>query len=561
MNNRNKLYMILLSLVIVSTLFILNSIENKEEEDLHHLNEAEFLVKDLQNNVLTLRRNEKDFLLRQEEQYGIKFSKNYKTLQESINSLINHLDEENIDSSLLLKFSNSVNTYTLLFKRIVEKQKQFGLNENDSKYLELRQTAHKLLNNIKLNKELLSDILQLRRYEKDFLLRKNLKYRDLFLKKEAAILESPLQQKNVDLLKEYKIKFIGLVKLQEQIGLNRNTGLMGQMRNSIHESEEILEVLASKLIEEIEVQVFETSRVTDMFIMALFIIVILIITILVKFFMSESKVNELNVLNDELSTTLNNLETTQDKLIESEKMASLGGLVAGVAHEINTPLGIALTGITYFDEISQKIHKIYDSEDMTQENFEKYLDESKDISNQVLKNIKRASDLVQSFKQVSVDQTSEIKREFYVRDYTDGIILSVYNQIKKTHITIENNIPTDIKIDSYPGAFGQIITNLILNSVIHGYSNEDKGVITFTLKKEKDSMVLHYKDDGKGIQEKDLPHIFEPFFTTKRGLGGTGLGLNILYNIVRKQFDGQISCKSKPNEGVDFKIIIPIAKS
>ena len=195
---------------------------------------------------------------------------------------------------------------------------------------------------------------------------------------------------------------------------------------------------------------------------------------------------------------------------------------------------------------------------MTQEDFEKYLDESKDISSQVLKNIQRASDLVQSFKQVSVDQTSEIKREFYVKDYTNSIILSIHNQIKRTHITIENNIPSDVKINSYPGAFGQIITNLILNSLIHGYTNKDKGLISFTLKKEKNDIVLHYKDDGKGIKESDLPHIFEPFFTTRRGIGGTGLGLNILYNIVKKQFEGEISCKSKVNEGVDFEIIIPI---
>lgn len=558
MSKRNKIYLVSLSLIVISALFMLKEIEDKEEKGLRNLTETVLIIKDLQNNVLFLRRNEKDFLLRHNEKYSLDFTKNYIKIQRNITSLINHLKKEKIDTSELLRFNTTVKEYKLLFKNIVETQKIFGLNENKSKYLDLRQTAHALLDDVKLNKKMLSDVLQLRRHEKDFLLRKDLKYRALFLKKERTIFIAAKNQKRINLLKQYKLKFLELVKLQEKIGLNENLGLMGKMRNSIHKSEKILDILANKFIKDIENKSVELINLTYIFIMILFVIVILIMTILVKFFMSESKINALNLLNNELSKTLNNLEKTQDKLIEAEKMASLGGLVAGVAHEINTPLGIALTGITYFDEISHNIHKIYESQDMTQEDFEKYLDESKDISSQVLKNIQRASDLVQSFKQVSVDQTSEIKREFYVKDYTNSIILSIHNQIKRTHITIENNIPSDVKINSYPGAFGQIITNLILNSLIHGYTNKDKGLISFTLKKEKNDIVLHYKDDGKGIKESDLPHIFEPFFTTRRGIGGTGLGLNILYNIVKKQFEGEISCKSKVNEGVDFEIIIPI---
>ena len=558
MSKRNKIYLVSLFLIVISALFMLKEIEDKGEKGLKNLTEIVLTIKDLQNNVLFLRRNEKDFLLRHNEKYSLDFTKNYIKIQRNITSLINHLKKEKIDTSELLRFNTTVKEYKLLFKNIVETQKIFGLNENKSKYLDLRQTAHALLDDVKLNKKMLSDVLQLRRHEKDFLLRKDLKYRALFLKKERTIFIAAKNQKRINLLKQYKLKFLELVKLQEKIGLNENLGLMGKMRNSIHKSEKILDILANKFIKDIENKSVELINLTYIFIMILFVIVILIMTILVKFFMSESKINALNLLNNELSKTLNNLEKTQDKLIEAEKMASLGGLVAGVAHEINTPLGIALTGITYFDEISHNIHKIYETQDMTQEDFEKYLDESKDISSQVLKNIQRASDLVQSFKQVSVDQTSEIKREFYVKDYTNSIILSIHNQIKRTHITIENNIPSDVKINSYPGAFGQIITNLILNSLIHGYTNKDKGLISFTLKKEKNDIVLHYKDDGKGIKESDLPHIFEPFFTTRRGIGGTGLGLNILYNIVKKQFEGEISCKSKVNEGVDFEIIIPI---
>ncbi|NQY94011.1 MAG: HAMP domain-containing histidine kinase [Campylobacteraceae bacterium] len=231
--------------------------------------------------------------------------------------------------------------------------------------------------------------------------------------------------------------------------------------------------------------------------------------------------------------------------------------MAGVAHEINTPLGIALTGITYFDSISLEIRNLYASNNISQDEFENYLNKTEDISEQIVANITRASNLVQAFKQISVDQTHEEKREFNVKEYTDGLILSIAAQIKKTKLSVNNNIPKDVKLYTYPGAYGQIITNLIMNSILHGYGDEKKGVITIDLKEASNHMELSYQDDGKGIEKKDLPYIFDAFFTTKKGTGGTGLGLNILYNIVQKQFNGQVSCNSEINQGVHFKITIP----
>ena len=553
---KKRTFLILLSIVIAATLFTLIFIEEKEEKELTSLHKASLLVKELNIDKLTLRRNEKDFLFRNHKIYLSKFTENHIIMQKNITQLVDNLKHRNIDTKLLLEFSNSINTYANSFKKLANKRIVFGLNENDGKYLQLREAAHSLLEIVKSDKTLLSKILELRRNEKDFLLRKTLKYEDLFNTNIQALLSTIKNKEIINLLIKYKTRFFHLVKLQEEIGLNENLGYTGQMREAVHKSEVILETLSKQLIKDIDIKSFELIRLTEIFLITIFLIIIFVIILLVNFFTSETKVNQLTNLNEELSQTLQELEKTQDKLIEAEKLASLGGLVAGVAHEINTPLGIALTGITYFDEISENIHKLYDSEDMTKEEFEKYLNDSKKISLQVLNNIRRTANLVNSFKQVSADQTSEVKREFYIKDYTDGIILSVSNQIKKTKIKISNNIPKDVKINSYPGAFGQIITNLILNSIIHGYSNNDKGHITISLRQENSHLILNYKDDGKGIQEKDLPHIFEPFFTTKRGLGGTGLGLNILYNIIRKQFHGQISCKSKPNEGVDFEIII-----
>jgi len=267
------------------------------------------------------------------------------------------------------------------------------------------------------------------------------------------------------------------------------------------------------------------------------------------------KTKDLTTANEELEDMVNKLHQTQEQLIFSEKIASLGLLVSGVAHEINTPLGVALTGITYFDDITTQINESYSSNNMSQEEFENYLEASSNISKQILLNLKRTSNLIQTFKQVSVNQIDEEKREIDVKAYTNTLISTIPNQTKTI---IQNNIPNNIKLNTYPGAYGQVITILILNSLSHAYDADEKGTIIISLEQEPNQLKLKFSDDGRGIEKNDLPHIFEPFFTTKRNLGGPGLGLNILYNIVRQQLKGKVSCTSKLNQGVSFEIVIPI---
>jgi len=267
------------------------------------------------------------------------------------------------------------------------------------------------------------------------------------------------------------------------------------------------------------------------------------------------KTKDLTTANEELEDMVNKLHQTQEQLIFSEKIASLGLLVSGVAHEINTPLGVALTGITYFDDITTQINESYSSNNMSQEEFENYLEASSNISKQILLNLKRTSNLIQTFKQVSVNQIDEEKREIDVKAYTNTLISTIPNQTKTI---IQNNIPNNIKLNTYPGAYGQVITILILNSLSHAYDADEKGTIIISLEQETNQLKFKFSDDGRGIEKNDLPHIFEPFFTTKRNLGGPGLGLNILYNIVRQQLKGKVSCTSKLNQGVSFEIVIPI---
>ena len=271
----------------------------------------------------------------------------------------------------------------------------------------------------------------------------------------------------------------------------------------------------------------------------------------------ENRTNELEESNKGLEYSINDLIMTQKMLVQSEKMASLGNLVAGVAHEINTPIGIGLTGITNFLDITELIEKNYKLGKMSQEEFESYLETSKELAIIINLNLVKTVNLVKSFKQISVDQTSEEKREFNLKEYIEEVILSLSNIVKKTNLTIHIKCDKNIMLISYPGAFSQIISNLILNSIKHAFQKKEKGDIFLEISTYNDTIKFEYKDNGKGIKKENLEKIFEPFFTTNREEGGTGLGLNVIYNIIKNNLKVTIDCKSIENKGVKFTIIIP----
>jgi len=270
------------------------------------------------------------------------------------------------------------------------------------------------------------------------------------------------------------------------------------------------------------------------------------------------RTQELEESNDELEQTITNLKIMQKKLIESEKMASLGNLVAGVAHEINTPVGIGITGITHFLSINESIRKKYESDDMTQEEFENYLKASNDLATMINHNLDRTADLVKSFKRIAIDQTNEDKRTFNLKEYVENVLLSLNTITKKTNITISLRMSDDIEINSYPGFYSQIITNLIINSIRHGFDDKQIGDITIEANIKDKTLLLVYSDNGKGISKENLPKIFEPFYTTNREKGGTGLGLNVIYNIITNNLNGSIICTSKNQKGVLFEIKLSI---
>lgn len=264
--------------------------------------------------------------------------------------------------------------------------------------------------------------------------------------------------------------------------------------------------------------------------------------------------------NDNLESMIIDLKQTQEKLVESEKMASLGSLVAGVAHEINTPVGIGLTGVTQLMEECTDIRQRYEQGGLTPDDFEEFLSSANEISDIVKKNLVRTAHLVRSFKQVAVDQTSDEDREVNLKFYIDEVVFSLASVLRKANVEVSVDCADDITVITNPGYISQVLTNLIVNSVNHGFCDRGSGAISIALTERKPTeFLLVYKDDGKGISEQHAPKIFDPFFTTRRGTGGTGLGLNITYNIITNALGGSIVCESKEGEGVTFTIVFSVA--
>ncbi len=259
-----------------------------------------------------------------------------------------------------------------------------------------------------------------------------------------------------------------------------------------------------------------------------------------------------------LQYSLDDLKLAQEQLIESEKMASLGSLVAGVAHEINTPVGISLTGITHFQFMLDKLNKQYKDEALEEPQFEKFITDAKEIARSIHISLDRAAKLVNSFKRVAVDQSTELWRTFNFKEYLDEVLLSLQSKIKASKVQVELECDPTIDLTNYPGSWSQIITNFITNSLTHGYKKGQEGIISISAKAEDDKLKFIYCDDGNGIPNDIKTKVFDPFYTTNRENGGSGLGLNIVYNIVTQQMGGTISLESNNGSGVIFTILVPI---
>lgn len=269
------------------------------------------------------------------------------------------------------------------------------------------------------------------------------------------------------------------------------------------------------------------------------------------------RTKELESINKKLQETIKDLSKTKEDLILSQKMATLGELVSSVTHEINTPLGISITSNSHIAEVTKKTEKLYLNEEMSKDDFESCLADLKELSKIIEINLDNCVKLVRNFKGIAVDQALEEKREFVLNEYLEEILLALRSKTKKIDMKINIMGDKEIVLNSYPNYIFQIFTNLINNSIIHGFTKDKLGIINIELNDYNDFIEIHYFDNGKGIPKNIEDEVFNQYFTTKKADGGTGLGLYIIKKIVMDRLNGHIELCKSLDEGVAFLIKLP----
>ncbi|GEA11004.1 YfiR/HmsC family protein [Alteromonas sp. KUL49] len=260
--------------------------------------------------------------------------------------------------------------------------------------------------------------------------------------------------------------------------------------------------------------------------------------------------------NAQLSAMNEKIINTQEQLIQSEKMASLGNLVAGVAHEINTPLGVGITAISHLTHSTKEFAKLIEENKLTKTRMNKFIASIGETGEIVENNLTRAGELVRNFKQVSADQTTDELRCIELKKYIDEVVFNLHFKLKKANHKVTVTSSINECVNTYPGILAQIITNLVMNSVLHGFRDLQNGEVNIVLSKEAGRVVIDYTDNGCGISDNVRKNIFEPFFTTNRNHGGTGLGMHICYNLINQKLNGTIVCAASEN-GAHFVIDFP----
>jgi signal transduction histidine kinase len=252
------------------------------------------------------------------------------------------------------------------------------------------------------------------------------------------------------------------------------------------------------------------------------------------------------------------LKSTQAQLVAQEKLAALGSLVAGVAHELNTPIGNSLLMASTLQEKTETIAAKFEGAAVRRSDLQAFIAASQEAAALIMRSLFNAAELVNSFKQVAVDQASAQRRPFNLEQATHEIVATMMNQVRKAGHTLEMTVPPQLEMDSFPGPYGQVLINLINNALLHAFEGRSGGAITIAATAPVPGRVqISFHDDGIGIAPEHQARIFDPFFTTKMGQGGSGLGLNITYNIVTSLLQGQIRVESSAR-GTTFVMDLPL---
>jgi len=377
---------------------------------------------------------------------------------------------------------------------------------------------------------------------------------------ELAAKVKVANQKYFDALEESDVKEQELAKA-EQIFTEKEQAIATQskrldaLKDQVEENQQLLAKQSSQL-EQKNIEVAYQAQLIGKQTEVIWIISGIVALALIIFFLITKLLIKNRRINEALQDTIRRLEATQAQLVESEKMASLGQLVTGVAHELNTPLGISLTAISTIGDDVERIDRLVKSKTLKISDMTKFTSKLKDIDKLIQSNLERCHNLIYSFKQVSADQAVEESREIKLNDYIVEVMRTLSVYLKQNHV--EYQITGDnpaLVID--PGAISQVINNLTTNAVNHAFTDITHRNITIDIEPTEQSIEILFTDSGKGMDQETTKKVFEPFFTTKRGQGGTGLGMNIVYNLVTTKLAGTIKVESELQKGTKFYISLP----
>jgi signal transduction histidine kinase len=260
----------------------------------------------------------------------------------------------------------------------------------------------------------------------------------------------------------------------------------------------------------------------------------------------------------QLSQSLEDLRAAQDSLVQTEKLAALGRLVAGVAHEINTPVGTSLTVASALINKTKRFEADVANGDVRRSTLTEFIAASREAASQIMINLGQAVDLIQSFKQVAADRNISDRRRFDLSQVTEQVVKGLRFGLRSKNLAVSVECEPDLVMDSYPGPYGQVLTNLVLNSAVHAFPDGARGSVSIAAKAAgKDTVEVLFSDDGCGMSPEVKRQVFDPFFTTRRDQGSTGLGLHIVHNIVTNRLGGRIRLETKPGAGTKIHIIVP----
>ena len=537
-----KYKLIILGTIIISIFLILSTILYDSIKQSISLKNASILIYDLDADMLMLRRNEKDFILRKNIKYKAKFEKNVKVLLEDTDILATTLKQNSIDNSQVKDFSKYIKTYRDKFLLFINTQQNIGLNPHDGLYGSLRTSVHKAQDSAKSTKNftLLSSVYELRKHEKDFMLRRDAKYVKKYTKVIDKLLTSTTGDINTALV-NYKKDFLQLVNAEVLIGLTQKDGIQGEMRNIVHKAEYIV----TNLISNLQVKLNKKSTSLEYISFLIIFILILFIIISLLIILNTIKQSKLKLEHDikEATTVIHNQDM---QLIQQSRMAVMGDMMNAIIHQWKQPLSII--------SVSNSATELYLSYDNIDKNL--IFQNVTNITNQ----IENMNNTMNDFRDFFI---SKPKANYNINNSIHDVLKLTKSVFIIKNITINLNLEDDLYTIGYANEFNQVLIN-ILNNARDVILEKNVSIKDIMIKsyKENDKVFVTITDLAGGIPDDIIDKIFDPYFTTKNYENGTGIGLNMSKTIIEK-VNGKLKVKNvitkRDNieyKGAEFKIIL-----